>query len=150
MESCGRICPFCRNRFLPSRYRPQQRVCSRKRCQQRRKREYHRRKLESDPEYRQTCRDSQRKWRERHPDYQRQYRMKHPEYVEQNRQSQPERDRRRRLGRLVKNNLALPVSNLSAEVYLCQPEKGHLVKNNVASSQVYIFQQPQRRSVAGG
>ena len=150
MESCSRACPFCKNRFLPSPYRPQQRVCSRKECQQRRKREYHRHKLESDPEYRQTCRDSQQKWRERHPDYQRQYRLQHPEYVEQNRQSQQVRDRRRRLGRLVKNTLALPVSNLSAEVYLCQPEKGHLVKNNLASSQVYIFQQPQRCSVAGG
>jgi hypothetical protein len=76
--------------------------------------------------------------------------LKHPEYVEGNRQSQPTRDRRRRLARLVKNTLAFPVSNLSAEVYLCQPEKDHLVKNNLASSQVYIFHQDKRRSVAGG
>ena len=150
MESCGRKCPFCKNRFLASRYRPQQRVCGRKQCQQRRKREYHRRKLESDPDYRLTCRDSQRKWRERHPDYQRQYRLKHPEYVERNRQSQQTRDRRRRLSHLVKNTLAFPVSNLSAEVYLCQLERRDLVKNNLASSQVYIFPQDKRRSVAGG
>lgn len=149
MESCGRKCPFCKNRFLPSRYRPEQRVCSRKQCQQRRKREYHRRKLESDPESRQTCRDSQRKWRERHPDYQRQYRLKDPQYVEQNRQSQAERDRRRRLGRLVKNTLAFPVSNLLAEVYLCHEAKGNLVKNNLASTQVFLFQQGRRRYAGG-
>ena len=150
MDSSDRKCPYCKNLFVPSRYRPQQRVCSRKKCQQRRRREYHRRKLAEDSVYRQTCRDSQQKWRDRHPDYQRQYRSGHPEYVQKNRQSQPERDRRRRLGRLVKNTLAFPVSNLSAEVYLCHEENGDLVKNNLASSQVYIFHQDKRTSVASG
>ena len=149
MESSGRKCPFCRNLFIPSRYHPQQRVCSRKECQQRRKREYHRRKLETDPVYRETCRDSRLKWRERNPDYQRRYRIKHPEYVEQNRQSQHHRDRRKRWGRLVKNTLAFPVSTLSAEVFLCGEEKGDLVKNNLASTQVYIFNRDKRTSIAG-
>ncbi len=150
MESSGIKCSFCANNFIPSRYRPQQRVCSRQKCQLRRKREYHRQKLETDPVYRQTCLDSQRKWRERNPDYQRQYRSKHLEYVEQNRQSQRHRDHRRRLSHLVKNTLAFPVSPLSAEVYLCHDEKGDLVKNNLASTQVYIFHQDKRTAVADG
>lgn len=150
MESSARKCPFCKNRFLPSLYNPQQRVCSRKDCQQRRKREYHRRKLKSDPDYLLTCRNSQQKWRERNPGYQQDYRTKHPEYTEQNRQSQRHRDRRKRLSRLVKNTSAFPVSNLPAEVYLCHEEKGGLVKNNLASTQVYIFHQDGRRYASGG
>jgi len=149
MDFSGKKCPFCKERFFPSRFRPDQRVCSRQECQKRRRREYHRHKLKSDPEYRQTCRDSQRKWRERNPDYQRRYRLKNPGYVEKNRQSQKNRDRRRRLARLVKNTLAFPVSSLSAEVYLCHEGREDLVKNNLAFSQVYIFQE-DRRSVVGG
>lgn len=145
MESSGRVCPFCRERFVPSCYRPQQRICSRKACQQRRRREYHRQKLKSDPDYRQTCRDSQQKWRERHPDYQRTYRATHPTYAERNRQKQEERDRRRRLDRLVKNTLAFPVNHVRAEVYLCHPAREELVKNNLAFSQVLIFQEDGQR-----
>ena len=71
-----KICPYCREPFVPSRYRPDQRVCSQPAC--RRRREYHRRKQQTDPLYRQVCLDSQQKWRARHPEYQKSYRLKHP------------------------------------------------------------------------
>jgi hypothetical protein len=39
---------------------------------------------------------------------------------------------------------------LSAEIYLCHAEKGDLVKNNLASTQVYIFRQDEGKSASGG
>ncbi len=140
MKAGDHQCPYCHQFFVPSRYRPQQRVCSRPQCQRRRKREDHRRRLASDPEYREICRDSRRKWRARDPGYQRRYRRDHPEYVEQNREAQRRRDQKRRLGDLVKNNLALDVKRLEQEVWLVAPRAGNLVKNNLAFSQLMIFQ----------
>ena len=73
-----------------------------------RRREYHRRKRQTDPLYRQVCLDSQEKWRARHPEYQKSYRLKHPKSVQCSREAQRRRDQLSRLSRLVKNNLALP------------------------------------------
>ncbi|MEJ2189738.1 MAG: hypothetical protein P8Y93_10065 [Acidobacteriota bacterium] len=135
-----RRCPYCGQEFTPSPYCPRQRICSGPECQRRRRREYHREKVTSDPEYREVCRDSRQKWRARNPDYQRQYRDTHPDYVEQNRRSQRRRDGRRRWGDLVKNNLALDVKRLDSEVWLVEPSARDLVKNNVAFSELVVFQ----------
>jgi hypothetical protein len=62
-------CPFCQELFTPSRYRPDQTVCSDLICQRRRRSAYHRQKLKDDPLLRAQCRDSQQHWRERHPEY---------------------------------------------------------------------------------
>lgn len=94
MKAGDHQCPYCHHDFVPSPYRPQQRVCSRPQCQRSRKGAYHRRRLASDPEYREVCRDSRRKWRTVHSDYQREYRQSHPDYREHNRQEQ----RRRGIG----------------------------------------------------
>jgi len=85
-------------------------------------------------------RDSQRKWRESHTDYQRQYRQENPAAVEQNRQKQHRRDRQRRVRLLVKNNVALDLKHCAAEVWLVGPAAGDLDKNNLALSQLLIFQ----------
>lgn len=139
-KSAGRRCPYCHREFVPSPYCPGQRVCSDPECQRRRRREYHRKKLESDPEYRQICRDSRQKWRARNPDYQRRYRESHARYTEENRRKQRRRDRRRSLNRLVKNNVALDLKSLNPEAWLIQREAVELVKNNVAFSELLIFQ----------
>jgi len=73
-------CLYRRCTFLRSPYRPQQAVCSRPECQRRRRADYHRRKLEADPEYRQIAHDSQKKWREAHPDYLPHYRAEIQNY----------------------------------------------------------------------
>jgi hypothetical protein len=65
-----RRCCYCKQLFQPSRFRPHQLVCSRSDCQRQRRRDYHRRRIETDPEYSQVVRDSRRKWRDAHPDYQ--------------------------------------------------------------------------------
>ncbi len=136
----SRCCRYCQQAFQPSKYRPDQTVCSAAACQRQRRTEYHRQKLATDAEYADVVRDSQRKWRESHTDYQRQYRQENPAAVEQNRQKQHRRDRKRRVRRLVKNNVALDLKHCAAEVWLVGPAAGDLDKNNLALSQLLIFQ----------
>jgi hypothetical protein len=137
-----RHCPYCQTPFLPSAYRPQQRVCGQPDCQRRRRRDYHRNKLATDSVYRQGVKESQKQWREEHPGYQQQYWKDHPQAAERNRQQQQVRDHHRRLRHLVKNNLALDLKHSAAEVWLLAPNltKLHdLEKNNLASAQVLIL-----------
>jgi hypothetical protein len=136
----NRVCPYCNQPFVPSWFRPAQRVCSQPACQQRRRQNYHRQKLKTDPLYRQVCQESQQKWRACHRGYSRQYRQAHPEYVRQNCQLQQKRDQRRRLARLVKNNLAFDLKRSSHEVWLMGAEARDLAKNNLACSKVLIFE----------
>jgi hypothetical protein len=102
--------------------------------------DYHRHRIQTDPEYAQVVRDSRKKWRASHPDYQKNYRREHPVVAEQNRQQQRCRDRRRRVQSLVKNNLALDLKHSVAEAWLLGPAVTHLEKNNLGSCQFFIFQ----------
>jgi hypothetical protein len=138
--SKSRCCLYCHDCFLPSIYRPQQKVCSRPDCQRQRRCEYHRRKRATDADYRQTTHNSQKKWRGAHPDYLRQYRARHPEAVVRNRERQRVRDQKPRLAFLEKNNLALDLKRSLAQVWLVGPGVTHLEKNNLASAQLLIFQ----------
>ena len=135
-----RCCRFCRQFFEPSKFRPDQSVCGQPACQQRRRGEYHRRKIAADPEYAQTVRDSRRKWRTAHPAYQRTWRQSHEAAVERNRQLQRRRDARRRVQVLVRNNLALDLKSCSAEAWLIGPPGADLEKNNLAHCRMFIFQ----------
>jgi hypothetical protein len=135
----ARCCPHCQQLFQPSRFHPEQIVCGRPECQRQRQRDYHRRKIETDPEYAQVVRDSRRKWREVHPNYQQNYWQSHPNSVERNRQGQRGRDRQRHLQNLVKNNLAFDLKHSAAEVWLLGPQAENLAKNNLAFSQVLIL-----------
>ena len=132
-------CRCCQQVFQLSRYHPHQLVCSQSDCQTQRRREYHRRKLDTDAEYQQVCRDSQEKWRRRNPDYPRQYLQSHLESVERNRLGQRLRDRQRHLQNLAKNNLAFDLNHSVAEVWLLGPQAENLAKNNLAFSQVLIL-----------
>lgn len=132
-------CLYCKRSYLRSIYRPQQVVCSQPECQRRRRTDYHRQKLRADPEYRQVVRESQKQWWDEHPDYQKQRRQKNPVLVENNRQRQRGRDRKRRIERLVRNNLALNLKQSVSEVWLLGPKVRDLDKNNLASAQVLIL-----------
>ena len=99
-------CRYCQQVFQPSAYHPQQTVCNRPACQRQRQRDYHRRKIATDPVYRQVCLESPRKWRQAHPDYWKQYRQSHPQQVERNRGQQHLRDQKRQLENLANNNQA--------------------------------------------
>lgn len=135
-----RCCRFCQQVFEPSKFRLDQSVCSQAECQRRRRAEYHRQKIATDPEYAEVVRDSRRKWREAHPGYQTTYRQSHVAAVERNRQPQRPRDAQRRVQLLVKNNLALDLKRCTAEAWLVGPAARDLVKNNLAPCQMFIFQ----------
>ena len=134
------ICRYCNKPFTRSPYHPKQEVCHSADCQRRRKREYHRKKMAEDADYRQTCANSRKKWRENNPDYQRQYRQGHEAGNERNRQKQRERNGKRRLSVIVKNNLAIDVTRSFTEVWTIGHDLREIVKNNLANSQVIIIQ----------
>jgi hypothetical protein len=138
--SVARCCGYCKQPFQPSPYRPQQTVCSQPECQRRRRSEYHRNKIQTDPEYRQVCLDSPRKWRAQHPDYWRKYRHTHPQAVEQNRRKQRDRNQARRLAEIANNNLAFDLKSSAAKVYWIGPNAANLANNNLASGQVFILE----------
>jgi hypothetical protein len=136
----SRCCPYCRRDFQLSPYHLQQRVCSQSECQKRRRADYHRQKIRTDPLYAQVVCDSRRQWQAEHADYQKAYWQTHPEAAERNRERQRQRDRQRRVTNLVKNNVALDLKRSTAEVWLVGPGTADLVKNNVAFSEVLVFQ----------
>jgi hypothetical protein len=137
-----RCCPCCQQAFQPSKRRPDQAVCSRPKCQARRRNEYRRRKSLADPVYAQVVCDSRRKWREAHPNYQKSYRQTHPDAAARNRQQQHQRDQKRRIRLLVKNTLVLDLKRSAAEVWLVGPRVGDLVKNTLVASKLLILQAP--------
>jgi hypothetical protein len=114
-------------------------VCGRPECQRRRRSDYHRKKLATDPEYFQGVRDSQKQGWDEHPGYQKPHRQKNPQVLENNRQGQRQRDQKRRLRRLVRNNLALDLKHSASEVWLLGPKVRNLDRNNSASAQVLIL-----------
>ena len=100
-----RRCRYCEKSFQPSKYQPQQSVCSETECQKKRRSESRQQKLASDGEYRQVCLDSACKWRAANPEYWKRYREKNPESVAHNRQKQQNRDRKQQLLDLANNNV---------------------------------------------
>jgi len=134
-------CRHCRTVFTPSIYHPDQQVCLSAECQRTRRREDHRKRYQTDPLYRQQCRESTQKWREATPGYYRRYRQSHPEYANRNREGQRRRDRKRQVADLVKNNLAIAMNPPRARVWLVGPGFEALAKNNLAISEVVIFQE---------
>lgn len=125
-------------------------MCSRLDCQRQRRRDYHRRKVETDPEYAQAVSDSRKKWRDAHPGYQKSYWQTHPEAARRNRQGQRLRDQKRRVQKLVKNNLALDLKRSPAQVWLVGPATHDLGKNNLATSHLLIFQPLEFRPMPAG
>lgn len=141
-----RCCRLCQERFTPSRFHPEQTVCSAAACQRQRRDQNRKRKLALDAEYCQVCRDSARKWRAHHPGYWITYRAAKPDSVERNCSQQRRRDLRRRLSDLANNNSALDLKSSAAGVWLLGPAARDLVNNNLAAAQVFILQAPTRQA----
>ena len=140
-----RRCRYCQKLFQPSKYQPRQMVCGDPACQRKRRTEYHRQKIATDPEYREVCRDSPRKWRTHHSDYWKLYRSDRPAVVERNRQQQQARDRRRRLRHLANNTSALDLKHSAAQVWLVGAGAAHLANNNSVPAQVWVIETLARR-----
>ena len=133
-------CPYCQSTFQASPRRPDQRVCSRRECQNQRRNEYRRKKRRADPVYAQVVSDSRRKWRQTHPDYQKTYRQSHPEAAARNREQQRQRDCKRCIRHLVKNTLVFDVKRSTADVWVLGPLAEDLEKNTLVTSKLLIFQ----------
>ena len=139
VDMSKKLCLYCKQKFQPSRYRPDQRICNSLDCQRRRRTEYHRKKLADDPLYKEQCRDSQRKWRENHPAYMRDYRAELRRRDPLSNKSNLSRELRRLL-KLVKNNVALDLKSLDASVWLVCRKGVVSGKNTLASAKVIILQ----------
>jgi hypothetical protein len=135
-----RYCRYCQKKFQPSKFQPRQAVCGESECQRKRRTDYHRGKLASDPEYREGCRDSPRKWRSLNPGYWKQYRQKNPAAVERNRGQQKLRDQKRKLCNLANNTSASDLRHSVAEVWLIGADTVHLANNNSAPAPVFVIQ----------
>jgi hypothetical protein len=135
-----RRCRYCQEIFQPSKFQPRQAVCSGAGCQRKRRTDYHREKIATDPEYREVCRDSPRKWRAANPGYWKRYREKRPEAAEQNRRRQKLRDRKRRLCDLANNTSALDLKHSAAQVWLVGSGAAHLANNNSVPAQVWVIE----------
>jgi hypothetical protein len=136
-------CTYCEQEFHPSRYHPDQRVCSSTECQRRRRADYHREKLATDPEYLEQCRDSQKKWREKNPGYMKQYRAKHQVGCHHDFERARLLNDLHQLADSVKNNLVFDLRAMDASIWLIS-DGVIQEKNNLASAKVIILQGPLR------
>jgi len=103
----------CRNKecgelFTPCPQVAHQEYCSKKECQRARKREWNRKKLAQDADYREARKDAQNRWLEKNPGYWKQYRARRKDYAQSNQKKQRERNRKRQLvnlcGRIAKTD----------------------------------------------
>ncbi|MFW6147709.1 MAG: hypothetical protein ACOC6B_04870 [Thermodesulfobacteriota bacterium] len=103
-------CRHCGQPFIPRKNVAHQQYCSTLDCQSARKSQWRKRKLLTDPDYRDNQYDAQKRWRDHNKDYWKAYRSSHPEYVERNRALQRERNHKRRGVPIAKSD-ELPTRN---------------------------------------
>ena len=135
-----RRCPHCYRLFYPLSSQQMQMVCCDPACQRQRRAQYRRRKIASDPHYRESCRESARQWRKQHPDYWKRYREDHPAAVERNRVQQQARDRKRHLTQLANNIPASELTSCPARIWLLGSELHQLANNISAPAQLWVLE----------
>jgi hypothetical protein len=133
-----KICRYCEKPFLPSRYRPDQQVCSLDDCQRHRRADYHRQKLAEDSVYREQCRDSQAKWRAKNPDYMERYRARHRHRSQTAAKTRLLQELRRLL-KHVENNVAQNLKSYDTRVWLLFPNAGAREKNSPDRPEVLVL-----------
>jgi len=133
-----RTCRYCTKKFRPSRYHPDQQVCSSGDCQRRRRTDYHRKKLVEDSVYREQCRDSQKKWREKNPHYMKHYWAKRRADDRLNAKRSTFMCELQELLKLVKNNSAVDLRSLDANIWLVSPDPLVSEKNSLAFAKIII------------
>jgi len=75
-----KICEACHKKYVPNKFHPHQKVCSKKACQKARARLFFKKWLKGEPDYYKHRWDGaewSRKWRKKHPKYYIEYRKKH-------------------------------------------------------------------------
>ena len=123
-KDCGRL-------FVPCPQVPKQKFCSRKECQQARKREWNRKKLASDSEYQEARKDAQKRWKDKNPDYWKDYRSRHSSYTRKNREEQRIRNQKRRKKAsepmIVKTDESIPANNVLTGRYKIIPVRADMI-----------------------
>ena len=123
-KDCGRL-------LVPCPQVPNQKFCSRKECQQARKREWNRKKLASDPEYQEARKDAQKRWKDKNPTYWKDYRSRHSEYTRKNREQQRIRNQKQRQKRsvpmIVKTDESIPTNNVLTGRYKIIPIRADMI-----------------------
>jgi len=89
-QEIRKICSVCNEPFVPSKYRPNQKVCSKPECQKERQRKNilswrernpaYFRHIHANPHWRNKRSLRSRQWRQSHPEHIRKYREEHREY----------------------------------------------------------------------
>ena len=106
----------CGKSFQPRPQVPEQTYCSAPDCQRERRKQWHRQKLQTDPDYQDNQLRAQQAWMQRNPDYWREYRESHPEYAERNRTQQQGRNAKDTAHPIAK----MDVWTVEITVHVCQ------------------------------
>jgi hypothetical protein len=151
-----KTCAYCKQKFRPSRFHPEQTVCVSSDCQRRRRSDYHRRKLASDPTYLEQCRHSQEKWRDENPDYMKKYLAKRRTPQRSSSYDSGVVKELQRLLDLARNNRIYDLKSSDATVLLVCPEdiarrKNTLAfeKNTLAHAKLIVLQGSMRALLPG-
>lgn len=151
-----KTCVYCQQTFLPSRFHPEQTVCTSADCQRRRRADYHKRKLATDLAYLDQCRRSRKNWRERNPTYLKGYRANQRAQSRASACDSQVAKEMERLLDLAKNNRLFDLKSCDATILLVSPkgkagEKNTLAieKNTLAHAQVIVLQGSIRALLPG-
>jgi hypothetical protein len=131
-------CKHCQRLFSPRANIKDQKYCSNKDCQRARKRQWQRRQMATDLDYRTNQKEAKQNWQERNADYYQKYRKNHPEYVRRNRELQKARDQKRG-DRLAKMDAYQAKNNLNPGVYKVVAVAGDLAKMDASKLYFYII-----------
>lgn len=110
-------CLACGQSFQPRPQVPLQTYCSAPSCQQHRKRQWQRNKLQTDPDYQENQQRAQKSWIGRNPDYWRRYRKSHPKYVDRNRTLQRARNVKGKTNQVANMDVSTPAKLLPSGIY---------------------------------
>jgi hypothetical protein len=127
-----KTCAYCKRKFRPSRFHPEQTVCASSDCQRRRRADYHKRKLASDPAYLEQCRHSQKKWRDENPDYMKDYLASRRTLKRSSARDSGVVKGLQRLLDLARNNRVFDLKSSHATILLVCPENTARQKNTLA------------------
>ena len=103
-------CLSCGQPFQPRSQNPHQSHCSVPDCQHKRRRQWLRLKLQTDPDYQDNQARAQRAWSQRNPDCWVEYRKSRPEYVAGNRALQRPRNANAKVARIAKMDASIQKS----------------------------------------
>ena len=124
-----KTCTHCDQQFFPSRYHPSQNICSSVECQRQRKADYHRKKLSTDPAY-----------REKNPQYMKKYLARRRSRTRLDQENSRLIGELRRIQDLVKNNAAFDLRSVDASIWLVCAGHARNEKNTFARAKLIVVE----------